>query len=110
VILWIMQPAALSQLFWRALVPVLCLLMAGYFASHAVLGSTGVLARDEIRREKAELLQKQAQLTAREQEIRRNIALLDPRGVDPDYADELVRRHLGVVRPDEVIVPLTPAQ
>jgi hypothetical protein len=38
--------------------------------------------------------------------LTRDIDLLDPRGADPDFADELVRRHLGVIRPDELIVPL----
>ena len=33
-------------------------------------------------------------------------ALLDPRKADPDIADELVRKDLGLVRPDEVIIPL----
>jgi len=32
--------------------------------------------------------------------------LLDPRSADPDLADEMVRGQLGLVRPDEVIVPL----
>jgi cell division protein FtsB len=32
--------------------------------------------------------------------------LLDPRKADPDMAEELVRKDLGLVRPDEVIVPL----
>jgi len=32
--------------------------------------------------------------------------LLDPRKADPDMADELVRKKLGLVRPDEVIIPL----
>ena len=32
--------------------------------------------------------------------------LLDPNKADPDMADELVRKDLGLVRPDEVIVPL----
>jgi cell division protein FtsB len=34
--------------------------------------------------------------------------LLDPRHVDPDLADELVRRNLDLVKPDEVVVPLPP--
>ncbi len=104
-----MQRSDLSHLLSRALLPVACLLIAGYFAGHALIGATGVLARDEIRREMAELSQERQQLQAREAELKRSIALLDPRGVDPDYADELVRRHLGVVRPDEVIVPLEKA-
>lgn len=60
----------------------------------------------DIRRDKAEVMARHAALEKRKAELERDIALLDPRGVDPDYADELVRRHLGVVRPDEVIVPL----
>ena len=34
------------------------------------------------------------------------LALLDPKKADPDMADELVRRDLGLIRADEVIVPL----
>jgi cell division protein FtsB len=32
------------------------------------------------------------------------VHLLGPR-VDPDYADELIRRETGQVRPDEYIIP-----
>jgi cell division protein FtsB len=39
-------------------------------------------------------------------ELRNRVDGLDPRHVDPDLADELIRRQLGVVRHDEVIVPL----
>ena len=46
-----------------------------------------------------QLRREQAQLEHRSQ-------LLDPRKADPDMADELVRKDLGLVRPDEVIVPL----
>ena len=104
-----MQRSDLTHLLSRALLPVACFLVAGYFASHALLGATGVLARDEIRQEKAALSEARHGLEARQAELKRNIALLDPQGVDPDFADELVRRHLGVVRPDEVIVPLVKA-
>ena len=34
------------------------------------------------------------------------LALLDPKGIDPDLAEELVRRELGYVRDDEIIVPI----
>ena len=34
------------------------------------------------------------------------VDLLDPRRADPDLAEEMVRDKLGLVRPDEVIVPL----
>ena len=39
-------------------------------------------------------------------QLKHRSQLLDPRKADPDMADELVRKDLGLVRPDEVIVPL----
>ena len=47
-----------------------------------------------------------AQLEAQKLQLRHRSTLLDPRKADPDLADEMVRDKLGLVRPDEVIVPL----
>ncbi len=94
------------DLLKRALVPAVCLLMIGYFLSFAIGGPTGVLSWRGFETEKAEL---SAELAARAQEkaaLEKQLQLLDPKGVDPDLADELVRRNLNVVRPDEVIVTL----
>jgi cell division protein FtsB len=101
-----MQPANLIDLMKRAALPALCFLVIAYFGAHALFGPSGYLALDDIRRSKAELQQQQEGLAARKAALGRDIALLDPRGADPDFADELVRRHLGVIRPDELIVPL----
>ncbi len=98
------------ELFARAALPVSCLLVAGYFLAHALFGSSGLLALEDIRAERARLLSERAELAARRADLERRIALLDPRGADPDYADELVRRHLGVIRPDEIVIPLPPAE
>jgi cell division protein FtsB len=103
-----MAALALMPLLSRALLPASCLLVIGYFGSHALVGSSGLMALDEIRAEKSELAKRNAELLAEKAALDRRIALLNPRGVDPDLADELVRRHLGVVRPDELIVPLKP--
>ena len=71
-----------------------------------VLGSNGVLAWGDYSRQlrdaKAEL--KIVQL--HRQELRNRVDLLNPRRVDPDLSDELIRRQLGVIHHDEVIVPL----
>lgn len=109
VILWEMQSFALTDALKRAALPALCLLVISYFGAHALFGTTGVLMRDDIRHEREGLIARHKELQLRKAALERNIALLDPRGADPDMADELVRRHLGVVRPDEVIVPLAPA-
>ena len=90
----------------RAAMPALALIIVGTFAGHAIAGPNGVLAWGGYHRA---LKERQAELVSIEQEraqMRHRSALLDPRKADPDMADELVRKDLGLVRPDEVIIPL----
>lgn len=99
---------SLKQLLARSALPALCLTVGGYFAFHAVSGPTGYVAWREYKAQRSKL--EVAVQASREQKaaLQRRIVLLDPRHVDPDLADELVRRNLDLVRPDEVIVPLSP--
>jgi cell division protein FtsB len=90
----------------RAAWPALALIVVGTFAGHAIAGPNGVLAWGSYHRA---LQQRQTELAQSEREhaaLRHRSDLLDPRKADPDIADELVRKDLGLVRPDEVIVPL----
>ena len=90
----------------RSAAPALALLIVGSFAGHAIAGPNGVLAWGGYHRA---LQERQAELADIERErarLRHRSALLDPRKADPDMADELVRKDLGLVRPDEVIIPL----
>ena len=94
------------SLIRRSAAPALALIVVGTFAGHAIAGPNGLLAWGGYHRalndRKAEL----AQLEQQRVQLRHRSALLDPRKADPDMADELVRKNLGLVRPDEVIVPL----
>ena len=94
------------SLIRRVAMPALALIVVGTFAGHAVAGPNGLLAWGGYHRalndRKAEL----AQLEQQRAQLRHRSKLLDPRKADPDMADELVRKDLGLVRPDEVIVPL----
>lgn len=94
------------QLVRRAIVPSACLLVMSYFAFHAVSGNTGLIAWQGYKVERAVAEARAAQVHADKLALIHQVKLLDPAHVDPDYADELVRRNLGVVRPDEIIVPL----
>lgn len=86
--------------------PTLATLIVAFFGGYALFGSNGILAwgdysqRLETRR--AELIRIERDKAA----LANRVALLDPRHANPDMVDELVRRDLGVARPDEVIVPL----
>ena len=90
----------------RMVWPAVAALVVGSFAGHAVAGPNGLLAwggyHRDLQQRKAELASLEAQRT----ELRHRSKLLDPRKADPDMADELVRRDLGLVRSDEVIIPL----
>jgi cell division protein FtsB len=90
----------------RSAAPALALIIVGTFAGHAIAGPNGILAWGGYHRA---LEQRQAELGKINQqrtELKHRAKLLDPNRADPDMADELVRKRLGLVRPDEVIVPL----
>ena len=92
----------MRRVFW----PALALIIVGNFAGYAVAGPNGLLAwggyNRDLQARKIEL----AKLEAERSDLRHRSKLLDPRKADPDLAEELTRRDLGLVRPDEVIVPL----
>lgn len=97
------------ELARRAILPSACLLVMGYFAYHAISGNIGLLAWQGYKVERSVAEAQAAQVRADKLALTREVKLLDPAHVDPDYADELVRRNLGVIRPDEIIVPLPDA-
>ena len=90
----------------RSALPALALIIVGTFAGHAIAGPNGILAWGGYHRALNERKAELAQLQEQREQLRHRSALLDPRKADPDMADELVRKDLGLVRPDEVIIPL----
>ena len=94
------------ELIRRAAFPALALIVVGTFAGHAIAGPNGILAwggyHHALKERQAEL----AQLQQQRAELKHRAQLLDPNKADPDMADELVRKELGLVRTDEVVVPL----
>ena len=94
------------SLIRRAAMPALALIVVGTFAGHAVAGPNGLLAWSGYHRDLEARKVELARLEADRQTLRHRSALLDPRKADPDLADEMVRRDLGLVRQDEYIIPL----
>jgi cell division protein FtsB len=90
----------------RAAMPALALIVVGNFAGYAVAGPNGLLAWGGYHRDLSAKQQQLAKLEGERQALKHRSALLDPRKADPDMADELIRKDLGLVRPDEVIVTL----
>ena len=70
----------------------------------AVAGPSGVLAWSENSRLLKEREQELAQLSARRDELRNRVELLDPDHADPDLVGELLRKNLNVAHPDEIVL------
>src|SRR5579875_1058296 len=99
-------PSTFRTLLRRTWLPALMLIVMAFFGGYAVLGPNGILAYGQYKRQ---LVVREARYQALDQQraqLKNRVALLDPRHVDPDMADELTRKQLGVVGPNEVIVPL----
>jgi cell division protein FtsB len=90
----------------RAAMPALAVVVVGTFAGHAVAGPNGLLAWGGYHRDLEQRKTELAGLVAERDQLRHRSALLNPKKADPDLADEMVRKDLGLVRPDEVILPL----
>jgi cell division protein FtsB len=90
----------------RAALPALAVLIIANFVGYAVVGSNGILSYGDYRRAKAERAIELAHLNEEKARLAHRAVLLDPSKADPDLADEMIRSELGLVRPDEVIIPI----
>ena len=99
----------LQQMMARAALPVVCVMLGSDFTFHAINGPTGYVAWRDYKVQRARLDVAVKNSHEAQAALQRRLVLLDPRHVDPDLADELVRRNLDLVKPDEVVVPLPPS-
>ena len=100
------QGNRITGMIRRSALPALALIIVGTFAGHAVAGPNGILAWGGYHRALNERKAELAELEKQRAQLKHHSRLLDPNKADPDMADELVRKDLGLVRPDEVIIPL----
>ena len=94
------------SLIRRAALPALALIIVGTFGGHAIAGPNGLLAWGGYNRDLQERRTELKKLEAERDALRHRSALLNPDKADPDLGEELIRRDLGLVRSDEVIIPL----
>lgn len=95
-----------ASLVKAAAAPALAILIVMHFAGFALFGANGLFAWGDYKRAAARKTVELQQLEAERAKLAHRVALLNPRKVDPDYSDELVRRETGQIRPDEVIIPI----
>lgn len=95
-----------ASVFRRAALPALALGIMAFFGTYAIVGANGALAYGDYQRMLAKREKQLAMLKERQAVLANRVRLLDPDKVDPDMADELTRKQLNVVNPNEVVVPL----
>ena len=87
--------------FW----PTVAAAVIVYFAGAAIVGQNCLFSLAGYRHQRAEHLAQLKALQAERDRLAHHTDLLDPRHVDPDFAEEMVRKQTGQIRPDEVILP-----
>lgn len=100
------QRTTLMTAVRRAGVPAAALILMSFFGYYAVVGPNGILSYRDYSRQLDKRQQDYAVLDKQRAELRNRVAQLDPKRANPDMVDELVRKRLNVVHPNEMIVPL----
>lgn len=100
------QKRKLSALAGSAVIPGIALAALLAISGYAFLGPTGILAWSEYNVRLVEQRAELAELRADRLALENRIRLLRDGSDGGDYKGELIRRELGMVAPDELIVPL----
>ncbi len=101
-----MATPARSRLRKKGLTEALALLCLLAMAGMAFFGPSGLVSWSENRQILEVRLAEVKALRSERDRLRNRVALLNPRGIDPDLAGELLRKDLNVVHPDEVVILL----
>ena len=80
--------------------------LVAVFAGYAVVGPNGALAWTDYRSQHDLVERQLAEAKQQRDALANRVRLLNPAGADADLADELARRELGVIRADEVVLPV----
>lgn len=82
--------------------------LAVYFGYHAVNGSRGLFASEQMQEELSVLERRLAVLQDERSTLERRVHRLRPGSLDPELVDQLARETLSMVEPDDVIILLEP--
>ena len=99
------KPTQLQRVLRRAALPAAGLVLIAFFGAYAVLGPNGMLAYGDYQRQLAKRERDYLALDHRRTVLKNRVGLLDPDHANPDMVDEMTRKELNVVHPDEVVVP-----
>jgi cell division protein FtsB len=87
---------------------VVAALLIGYFGVNAFSGNHGLNAKQDIDQQIGALSSELAKVQVERKQWARRVALLKPRGLDPDMLDERARALLDYAHPNDLTLMLRP--
>jgi cell division protein FtsB len=90
--------------FGRFVLPAITIAFVSYFGYHCVHGELGLIATDKFEQQRLEREAELAKLTAKRQQLERQVALMSDGSLEKDMLDEIARYQLNVSRPDEIVI------
>ena len=94
----------------RAVGPTVALIAVLAMIGYIIFGPTGLYAWGDYGQSVEKKRVILSELTKKQNELQNRVNLLGRQRVDPDLADEYVREKLGVMHPDEIAIPMDPAE
>lgn len=88
----------------RLIAPVLSLIVFGYFGTHAYTGQYGIRSQIKLEERTVELQQSLRQATKKRIDLEKRVALLRNGTIEKDMLDEQVRRNLGFVNFNDIVL------
>ncbi len=88
----------------RLIVPILSLVVFGYFGTQAFTGDYGIRSHIKLQAKTVELELKLADVIKKRQNLESRVALLRSGTIEKDMLDEQVRRNLGMVNSDDIVL------
>ncbi|MEP6785661.1 MAG: septum formation initiator family protein [Sphingomonadales bacterium] len=86
--------------------PAAALIVVAFFGGYALFGANGALAYGDYSKRLEQRKVELARVELDRARLAHRVKLLDPRHADPDLVDELVRKDMGVVGKDEIVIRL----
>ncbi len=86
------------------IIPCLCLTLLGYFAYHAQTGRYNIHTKAEMSAKADQLREDLAEIREKRKLLEKKVAQLTNGTLEKDALDEAVRRNLGLIGPNEIVV------
>ena len=87
-----------------AMIPLVCLVLAGYFTYHLIEGDRGVIAWTRLVQQIRDDRLEAARIHAEREEQEHRVSLLRSDNLDPDLLDEQARARANLVAPGEIVI------